>query len=128
MWNKRQVGRPVFARRMAVWCLLALLPLAAARAGDEEMNPSVYQIFDPETGYFIDVEPPPDAQQSTNSQQSTTPAPADPQPADNAMVAAAPGQAAPVSAPAPDRRPLLIAGIAILLVLVAGFVWRKKGS
>lgn len=114
-----------------IWYLLALLPLAAARAGDEEINPSVYQVFDPETGYFIDVEPPPDAQQSAGS-QTHTPAAANPtaqQPTADVPVAAAPVAAESSTATSvPDRKPLLIAGIATILVLVAGFALRKKGS
>ena len=126
--NGPWVIRPVAARGLAVWCLLALLPMAAARAGDEEINPSVYQIFDPETGYFIEVDPPPDAQPSANS-QSPAPAatPADPQSPAGASTAAAPEQTGP-GAPGPDQKPWLIAGVALLLVLIAGFALRKKGS
>ena len=41
---------------LLVTCLVLPLP---GQAGDEDMNPSMYQIFDPETGYMIPVEKPP---------------------------------------------------------------------
>lgn len=114
-------------RSCVAWCLLALLPLAGARAGDEEINPSVYQVFDPETGYFIDVEPPPD-QQPANSQPALPATVAgDPQPAAVAPVTTTPEPVGPaISAPVADRKPLLVAGIVTVLVLVAGLALRKK--
>ena len=48
--------------------LSTLLITTTAMAGDEEFNPSAYQIFDPATGYFIDVEPPPDQQAAAGTQ------------------------------------------------------------
>jgi LPXTG-motif cell wall-anchored protein len=62
--------------------LSTLLISTTARAGDEEFNPSAYQIFDPTTGYFIDVEPPPD-QQATAATQTHAATVADPASAAN---------------------------------------------
>jgi len=44
--------------------LVLIFQVIPVHAGDEEFNPSAYQIFDPVTGYFIDVEQPPDDQQA----------------------------------------------------------------
>ncbi len=45
-------------------CLTAMLITSRLYAGDEDISPSVYQQFDPVTGYMITVEPPPAAQQN----------------------------------------------------------------
>ena len=37
--------------------LLVLILGVAAYAGDEDMSPSAYHVFDPETGYMITVDP-----------------------------------------------------------------------
>ena len=42
-------------RRFA--CLLLLLTAFGAQAGDEDMSPSAYHVFDPETGYMVTVDP-----------------------------------------------------------------------
>lgn len=39
----------------ALW-VTALLPVTAARAGDEDLTSSVYLVFDPETGEFVTVD------------------------------------------------------------------------
>ena len=38
-------------------CLAALLLAPALFAGDEDMSPSAYHVFDPETGYMMTVDP-----------------------------------------------------------------------
>jgi hypothetical protein len=45
-------------------CLTAILITPKLYAGDEDMSPSVYQQFDPVTGYMITVESPPAASQN----------------------------------------------------------------
>lgn len=45
------------ARRLVAIWLLMLMQILPVMAGDEDMSPSVYQIFDPETGYMIPVDP-----------------------------------------------------------------------
>lgn len=46
------------AGRKAVLLWLATFALTSpAVAGDEDISPSAYQIFDPETGYMIPVDP-----------------------------------------------------------------------
>ncbi|MEX2497119.1 MAG: hypothetical protein WD448_13570 [Woeseia sp.] len=53
---------------------MAVLSVAQVSfAGDEDISPSAYQIFDPETGYMIPVEP------QTNPQQGHGPSPDDAQ-------------------------------------------------
>jgi len=43
--------------------LTALVISPCLYAGDEDMSPNAYHIFDPETGYMVTVESQPDAQQ-----------------------------------------------------------------
>ena len=45
-------------------CLTAILITPKLYAGDEDMSPSVYQQFDPVTGYMITVESQPTTQQN----------------------------------------------------------------
>ena len=45
-------------------CLTAILITPKLYAGDEDMSPSVYQQFDPVTGYMITVESQPATQQN----------------------------------------------------------------
>ncbi len=61
-------------RRIYIWFGVArggLLPLIlilgtlAAYAGDEDMSPSAYHVFDPETGYMITVDPLDEEQQDS---------------------------------------------------------------
>lgn len=47
---------------VSLLCLTAILMTPATHAGDEDMSPNAYHIFDPETGYMITVESQPDAQ------------------------------------------------------------------
>lgn len=47
---------------MKMLALTLLLLAPALYAGDEDMSPSAYQIFDPETGFTITVEPDPTLQ------------------------------------------------------------------
>ena len=120
--------------RLVLPTMLSLLMIASpAQAGDEEFNPSAYQIFDPTTGYFIDVEPPPDEQAAAGTQNhaaSTT---------DPAGVENPSGQQATVSEPVaataqsdtvPPRTasanlPLLIGAGLLILLAVFAFLKRK---
>ena len=100
--------------RKSVLCrALLLCGLAgAAHAGDEDMNPSIYQRFDPETGYMVPVDPPP---------QHNAPAKADAQEAGKPPAPATPGPAAEqTQSPA-----FWVAGIAGLLI-IGGILWRRK--
>lgn len=38
-------------------CLAALSVAPGVHAGDEDMSPSAYHVFDPETGYMMTVDP-----------------------------------------------------------------------
>lgn len=50
---------------ISLLCLIAVLATPASHAGDEDMSPNAYHIFDPETGYMITVESVPEGQQSS---------------------------------------------------------------
>jgi cobalamin biosynthesis Mg chelatase CobN len=41
-------------------------------AGDEDLNPTAYQRFDPETGFMVTIDSPPSSQHTPPSQQNTT--------------------------------------------------------
>jgi len=96
--------------------LTALLVTSTLHAGDEDMSPSAYHVFDPETGYMMTVDPLAEEQ-------------LDPATPDEAMTVTATNDAA-VSAldqaatPAPRQMwGYLIAAI----VLIAGIaVWAKS--
>jgi hypothetical protein len=45
--------------------LILILGTLAAYAGDEDMSPSVYHVFDPVTGYMITVDPLDEEQQNS---------------------------------------------------------------
>jgi hypothetical protein len=45
--------------------LILILGTLAAYAGDEDMSPSAYHVFDPETGYMITVDPLDEEQQDS---------------------------------------------------------------
>ncbi len=120
--------------RMVLPAMLSLLMIASpAQAGDEEFNPSAYQIFDPTTGYFIDVEPPPDEQAAAGTQNhaaSTT---------DPASVVTPSGQQTAVPEPvaataesgmvqpktASANLPVLIGGGLLIVLAVFAFLKRK---
>ena len=108
--------------------ILIFVPICHLQAGDEEFNPSVYQIFDPETGYFIDVEPPPDAQQQTGQNHTATATnttSTDVPPVASATVVT--DQKVDTDQTATSTtRPLFIVAGAIILILVAGFSLRKR--
>jgi hypothetical protein len=48
---------------ISLLCLTAILIAPALYAGDEDISPNAYNVFDPVTGYMITVESQPDAQQ-----------------------------------------------------------------
>jgi len=56
---------------MLIFSILLFFQALSAMAGDEEVNPSAYQIFDPVTGFTIDVEPAPDDQRSASPSDHT---------------------------------------------------------
>jgi hypothetical protein len=59
---------------IGILCLTAILTTPASFAGDEDMSPNAYHIFDPETGYMITVESVPDGQSATTVVDSSQPA------------------------------------------------------
>lgn len=119
-------------------CLIAILglpglyPAGPAYAGDEEINPSVYQVFDPETGFFIDVEPPPDAQPATTTHTpsaapAATTAGTEPQtPAASTPVATTPPQSTSNTQTTGGLDPMVLAGGALIAVALAGLALRKR--
>jgi hypothetical protein len=118
---KLQTVKP--ARFLLLFAILIITSLA--HAGDEEFNPSAYQIFDPVTGYFINVDPPPDDQQA--SQQ--TPAAS----IDSQVSASADSivPESPVAGPAaPDEasglNPAILTAGLVAFVLVVGFALKKR--
>lgn len=48
-----------------LFCLAVILACSATHAGDEDMSPNAYHIFDPETGYMMTVESAPEGQDGT---------------------------------------------------------------
>ena len=46
--------------------LVLMLYTATLHAGDEDMSPSAYHVFDPETGYMITVDPLDEEQQDSS--------------------------------------------------------------
>lgn len=59
--------------KSALYRILLLCCLAgAAQAGDEDMNPSIYQRFDPETGYMVPIDPPPQHNTPTTKAEAGT--------------------------------------------------------
>jgi hypothetical protein len=57
-----------------ILCLTAILTTPVTFAGDEDMSPNAYHIFDPETGYMITVESVPDGQSISTETDSNEPA------------------------------------------------------
>lgn len=95
-------------------CLVALLSAPELFAGDEDMSPSAYHVFDPETGYMMTVDP--------MAEEQIVDANADP--AVNAAESAAetPGQQAGGLA---LSQVLIYATVAVMLI--GGFiVWRRN--
>ena len=58
---------------ISFWLFLSCL-MTTVYAGDEDMNPTAYQRFDPETGFMIPIQQPHDGQQQNHNQttQGTT--------------------------------------------------------
>ena len=107
-----------------------MVPTVSVQAGDEDLNPSVYQEFDPVTGFVIDVVPPPDDQQAA-AQNHTASTPVDPA----ASTAATPADVASTPAtqavtPAPESssgmNPLLLAGGILVLGLIGAMALGKR--
>jgi hypothetical protein len=78
--------------RKLTWLMTGVLLCSQApviKAGDEDLSPSAYQLFDPETGYMVKVTPPP-KQHTPGTPAGNTPgvvnavSPAVAGPADNA--------------------------------------------
>jgi LPXTG-motif cell wall-anchored protein len=113
---------------------LSFLMIASpAQAGDEEFNPSAYQIFDPTTGYFIDVEPPPDEQAAAGTQNhaasTTDPASITNQAGQQAAVSESVAATAESGTAPPNTTsanlPLLIGAGLLILLAVFAFLKRK---
>lgn len=87
---------------------LSLVAGAGARAGDEDISPSAYQVFDPETGFMV----PSDSLQDPEAAHAMTtehPAPAE------------------VAGPTDDGPPAtLFAGAAVIVVLAAVLLRRRR--
>ena len=93
-------------RRLA--CLSLLLIAFVVRAGDEDMSPSAYHVFDPETGYMVTVDPL-----------------AEEQPLENGDDAAAADSAATADPAVPAW--LYGAGALVILAALVGVLYRRRG-
>lgn len=54
MQSNTIIARNIAASLLAV---IAVLLAPELRAGDEDMSPSAYHVFDPETGYMMTIDP-----------------------------------------------------------------------
>jgi hypothetical protein len=70
-----KTGKHLTTTRTCLLCLTVLLVSPAIFAGDEDMSPNAYHIFDPETGYMITVESVPDGQIAPTGADSNKPVP-----------------------------------------------------
>ncbi len=96
---------------VAVFLVAALLPVSPLRAEDEDLDSTVYMVFDPETGELITVEEP-----SGRKKPHTSTDAAPPQGTQDSTVAAA--EAKPVS---------LLLAVAVALGLMGGAIaWIRK--
>lgn len=91
-------------------CLSLLLIAFGAQAGDEDMSPSAYHVFDPETGYMVTVDPMAEEQPLENG--------------DDAPAAAESATATDQAAP-----PWLYgAGALVVLGALIGVLYRRRGK
>ena len=102
-----------------------MISFVSVQAGDEDLNPSVYQDFDPVTGFVIDVVPPPDDQQAAAQNHaastSTTPPPVASTPATSAVT--------PEPETSSGLNPLLLTGGILVLGLVGAVaISKRKGA
>jgi len=51
---------------------LMMLLASTAHAGDEDMSPSAYHVFDPETGYMVTVDPMAEEQPEQSAEEGAT--------------------------------------------------------
>jgi hypothetical protein len=116
------------AHCVASGLLLATLSLPAlVHAGDEDLNPSVYQEFDPVTGFVIDVVPPPDDQQAAaQNHTASTPATTPSVVADPAAATASEPVVTAETGSSGALNPLIIAGGILLAGLVGAFILGKR--
>ena len=92
-------------------CLAVIAPVEVAQAEDEDLTSSLYLVFDPETGEFMEVNDPDRTRQNHDAQ-------------DPAAVALA--QGASNSWPVLGPKSSLPAGLAIGAVLLAAIIaWRR---
>jgi hypothetical protein len=120
--GRYQHGPAGFSWLTVVLAFLFLLPGQTLLAGDEEMNPSMYQVFDPVTGYMVPADELTDPQSA--AAQHTTNQTHKMEPAEESA------QTAGVTSSAPYA---LLAGIAATLGLISGiaywfYSYRKKIS
>jgi hypothetical protein len=102
-----------------------MISFVSVQAGDEDLNPSVYQDFDPVTGFVIDVVPPPDDQQAAAQNHaastSATPPPVASTPATSAVT--------PEPETSSGLNPLLLTGGILVLGLVGAVaISKRKGA
>jgi hypothetical protein len=102
-----------------------MISFVSVQAGDEDLNPSVYQDFDPVTGFVIDVVPPPDDQQAAAQNHaastSATPPPVASTPATSAVT--------PEPETSSGLNPLLLTGGILVLGLVGAVaISNRKGA
>lgn len=106
--------RIVIATAVAAFCAsLAIVP--PAFAGDEDISPNAYQVFDPETGFMVPADSLPDAQQGHP-------------PADQTDAGSAAADAGQGSAPSRLLPLLLVAVIAMAGVAVWLRAKRKRAE
>jgi len=106
--------------RLSLYCVLIVLSQYLF-AGDEDMNPSVYQKFDPDTGYMIPIDPP----ATTQSNHASTP---DVNPTNTNNSVVAPKDTVIDRSQDQSRHLLVPVGISTLLLItgVAVFLIRKN--
>ncbi len=115
------------ALHLLLFILLSLPWSYPVHAGDEDLNPSIYQIFDPVTGFTIEVEQPPDDQQTVTSQQThpaTQTTQASQGPAATVTIAQDNTIAVPESST--GLKPVVVATGIFLLILIASLAFRLR--